>query len=56
MKERSIEQTRCKDIDNKLNEIKECIKKIKRIKKFKNVKPIFKWVIISKNEMEKFEK
>ena len=38
-------------IDKKLNEIKECIEK-----KVQKWKPIFKQIIISKNEMNKFEK
>ena len=37
-------------IDNKLNEIKECIEKIKK------EKPFFKQVILSIDEMDKFEK
>ena len=40
-----------KKIDKKLNEIKECIEK-----KVQKWKPIFKQIIISKNEMNKFEK
>ena len=38
------------------NEIKECVEKFRELKKVKNEKVIFQKFIISKNEMEKFEK
>ena len=38
------------------NEIKECVEKFQKLKKVKNEKVIFQKFIISKNEMDKFEK
>ena len=43
---------RLKHIENELNGIKY----IENIKQFKNEKPIFKQIIISKDEMDKLEK
>ena len=47
---------RLKNIDTKLDEIKEYVGKIKKRQKFKNEKPVFKHIIKSKDEMNKFEK
>ena len=56
--EKSKKRTkRLKDIDNKLHEIKEYIENLKNIRSTtKNEKSIFKQIIISKDEMDKFEK
>lgn len=44
------------NINNKFNEIKASLEKIKKIKNFKNEKLNFKHFIISKDNMDMFEK
>ena len=53
--QKTFAEEKSKELTKKLNEIKECVEEIKKIKKFKNEKPVFKRIIISENEMEKFE-
>lgn len=57
MKKTSNEQKILKAMDNKICEIETYIEKLKKIENvIKNKKPFLELIIISKNEMDKFEK